>query len=60
VAGYFDELIKFLDHAVAEGFLTEEHREMIMVEADPGRLLERMRAFAPTEGGERLMGRTNR
>jgi uncharacterized protein (TIGR00730 family) len=60
VAGYFDQLIGFFDHAVAEGFLTEEHRETIMVESDPSRLLERMRAFAPTEGGERLMGRTHR
>jgi uncharacterized protein (TIGR00730 family) len=60
VAGYFDELIGFLDHAVAEGFLAEEHRTSIMVESEPKRLLERMRAFAPGEAGEALMGRTNR
>ena len=60
VAGYFDELIKFLDHAVAEGFLAQEHRAAILVESDPKRLLERLRAFAPAEGGEALMGRTNR
>ena len=60
VAGYFDELIKFLDHAVAEGFLTEEHRATIMVESDPKKLVKRMRAFAPAEGGEALMGRANR
>jgi uncharacterized protein (TIGR00730 family) len=60
VAGYFDELIKFLDHAVTEGFLTEEHRGTIMVESDPKKLLKRIRAYAPAEGGEALMGRTNR
>jgi uncharacterized protein (TIGR00730 family) len=60
VAGYFDALIRFLDHSVAEGFLTEEHRGMIMVESDPARLLERMREYAPAEVGERLMGRTHR
>jgi uncharacterized protein (TIGR00730 family) len=60
VAGYFDELIGFLDHAVAEGFLAEEHRASILVESEPKRLLERLRAYAPTEGGEALMGRTNR
>ena len=38
VAGYFDELIKFLDHAVTEGFLTEEHRASILVESDPKKL----------------------
>ena len=59
VAGYFDALIRFLDHSVAEGFLTEEHRGMILVESDPARLLERMREYAPAEG-ERLMGRTHR
>src|SRR5262245_21216117 len=59
LAGYFDELIKFLDHAVAEGFLTDEHRASILVESDPKKLLKRMRAFAPGEG-EVLMGRTNR
>jgi uncharacterized protein (TIGR00730 family) len=59
VAGYFDLLTGFLDHAVREGFLTDEHRQMIMVESDPGRLLERMGQYAPAEG-ERLMGRANR
>jgi uncharacterized protein (TIGR00730 family) len=59
IAGYFDQLIGFLDHAVEEEFLTEEHRASIMVESDPARLLERMRAYAPPEG-EQLMRRTNR
>ena len=59
VAGYFDQLSEFLDHAVREGFLTETHRGMIMIESDPRRLLGRMRAFAPPEG-EQLMGRTHR
>ena len=59
VAGYFDLLTGFLDHAVREGFLRDEHRQMIMVESDPGKLLERMGQYAPAEG-ERLMGRANR
>lgn len=59
VAGYFDGLTGFLDHAVREGFLTELHRDMILVENDPQRLIERMRAYDPPEG-EKLMGRTNR
>ena len=59
IAGYFDGLTGFLDHAVREGFLTETHREMILVDDDPRRLIRRMRAYeAPA--GERLMGRTNR
>jgi len=59
VAGYFDGLSRFLDHAVREGFLTEMHRDAIILEAEPGRLLERMRAYSPPEG-KKLMGRTNR
>jgi len=58
-AGYFDALTAFLDHAVQEGFLTEAHRETIMVESDPQTLLERMRAYTPPEGAP-LMGRANR
>jgi len=59
VAGYFDELIRFLDHAVTEGFLTEEHRDAIMMDPDPRSLLERMQAYSPPDS-EKLMGRTHR
>jgi uncharacterized protein (TIGR00730 family) len=59
VAGYFDGLTRFLDHAVKEGFLTEEHRGHIIMETDARRLLDRMRAYTPPEG-EKFMGRTHR
>jgi uncharacterized protein (TIGR00730 family) len=59
IEGYFDGLTGFLDHAVREGFLTEPHRHAIVVETNPGLLLERMRAYTPPEG-EKLMGRTHR
>ena len=59
VAGYFDGLIRFLDHAVQEGFLTEEHRGAIIMETDPRRLLEHMQASTPPDS-EKLMGRTHR
>jgi uncharacterized protein (TIGR00730 family) len=59
VAGYFYELTRFLDHAVQEGFLTQEHRGAIMMEADPRVLLQRMQAYTPPEG-EKFMGRTHR
>ena len=59
VAGYFDGLTAFLDHAVREGFLTAVHRAMVLVDDDPRRLLGRMRAYEPPQA-ERLMGRTHR
>jgi uncharacterized protein (TIGR00730 family) len=59
VAGYFDGLTRFLDHAVREGFLTEEHRSAIIMESDPKVLLERMQAYTAPDS-EKLMGRTHR
>jgi len=59
VEGYFDGLTGFLDHAVREGFLTEAHRNAIIVESKPDRLLDRMSAYTPPEG-EKFMGRTHR
>jgi uncharacterized protein (TIGR00730 family) len=59
VTGYFDGLTGFLDHAVREGFLTEAHRDAVLVENDAIALLKRMHAYTPPEG-EKLMGRTNR
>jgi uncharacterized protein (TIGR00730 family) len=59
VAGYFDGLTRFLDHAVREGFLTEAHRGAIIMETDPRQLLERLQAYTPPDS-EKLMGRTHR
>ncbi len=47
VAGYYGELLRFLDHVVAERFLHPDHRSMVLVETDPGLLLDRMRAYVP-------------
>ncbi len=38
--GYFDPLLAFLDHAVDEGFLPREHRERVLADPAPERLLE--------------------
>ena len=59
IAGYFDALTVFLDHAVAEGFLTQSHRNTIMVETKPRALLDRLRAYEPPSGTP-LMGRAHR
>lgn len=47
VAGYFDGLDAFLGHAVAEGFLAEPHRAMIMLSPSPYDLLDRMEVYVP-------------
>ncbi len=33
--GYFDGLLRFMDHAVAEGFVQTQHRAKVQVAADP-------------------------
>jgi uncharacterized protein (TIGR00730 family) len=38
--GYFDLLLRFIDHAVAEGFLDDADRALLIVEEEPQALLE--------------------
>ena len=40
VAGYYDPLIQFLDHAVEQDFIKPKHRALLIVESEPGRLLD--------------------
>ena len=46
VAGYFDALLAFLDHAVERGFLDPRYRRMLLSDTDPVALLDRMHAYA--------------
>lgn len=49
IAGYYDKLADFLDHAAQERFMREEHRTMLMVESSPAALLDRYADYqAPT------------
>ena len=41
VGGYYQHVIRFLDHAVDQGFLKPKHRSLLIVEDEPLRLLER-------------------
>jgi len=41
IHGYYDNLIKFLDHSVSEGFIEKENREMIIIDNDVESLLDR-------------------
>jgi uncharacterized protein (TIGR00730 family) len=45
VAGYYDPLFAFLEHAIAERFVKEEYRPMMIMEDDPGRLIDRFAAY---------------
>lgn len=47
VAGYFDALTTFLDHATAEEFLKPPHRALLIVEQQPQALLDRFAGYQP-------------
>lgn len=47
VAGYYDGLTAFLDHAASEQFVRADQRRMLVVEADPAVLLDRFASYSP-------------
>jgi uncharacterized protein (TIGR00730 family) len=47
VQGYYDPLLRLFDGAVAAGFLRAPHREMVLADADAGRLLDRFETYQP-------------
>jgi uncharacterized protein (TIGR00730 family) len=47
IGGYFDPLIDLLDHFVEERFLRPEHRDQLVVDADPASLIEALVAWVP-------------
>lgn len=49
IAGFYDRMQGFLDHAVAECFIRAEHRDMIVFDDDPARLVSRMQSWSVPE-----------
>jgi uncharacterized protein (TIGR00730 family) len=47
VNGFFSSLVDLLDRMVTEGFLKKENREMVLLDEDPGTLIERMQGYEP-------------
>ncbi len=48
VNGYYRPLWTFVDHMVEQGFLRQEHRDLISFDADPAALLDAFAKFEPT------------
>lgn len=42
---YYDPLLNFLDQAIQEGFLKSVHKEMIIIEQSPAKLIEAMNRY---------------
>jgi uncharacterized protein (TIGR00730 family) len=47
VAGYFAPLRAMIDGAVAAGFVHPAHRDLVIIDDDPGRLLDRLAGWTP-------------
>jgi uncharacterized protein (TIGR00730 family) len=47
VAGFYDSLIAFFQHALGEQFLRSTHSEIVVSDSDPLRLLDRLAAWTP-------------
>ncbi len=54
VAGYYDALITFLDHAAHEQFMKPAQRALLKVESDPAALLERFASHKALVGQQWL------
>ena len=42
VGGFYDPLLALIDRSVEEGFISSENREIIVADADPAKLLDRL------------------
>lgn len=53
--GYYDLLLEFMNTSVAQGFVTEAHRSMVLVDATPSGLLEQFKSYAPPRNVRKWM-----
>jgi hypothetical protein len=47
IAGFYSPLVQFLDHTMTEGFIRPKHRDLVLIESQPEKILQRMRDFRP-------------
>lgn len=47
ICGYYDNLVKFLDHSAGEMFVRRENRNTIIVEESPESLINRFETYTP-------------
>lgn len=57
VAGFFQPMLALIRHTIAAEFAAEEHAGLLVVEDDPGRLLDALEAWSPPPLGPKSMDR---
>jgi uncharacterized protein (TIGR00730 family) len=59
VRGFWAPLLTMVEHAVAEGFVPEDQRALLLVEREPARLLDVMASWTPPQLGPKWVGIEN-
>ena len=54
IGGYYDHLIRFMNHAVDQEFLKPKHRALLIVEEEPTQLLDRFEPIIAANGAKRF------
>jgi uncharacterized protein (TIGR00730 family) len=54
VGGFFDPLLELFEAATRQRFIRAEHRDMVVVGADPVSMIERLAAWVPVTAGKWL------
>jgi uncharacterized protein (TIGR00730 family) len=54
VGGFFDPLLELFEAATRQRFIRAEHRDMVVVEADPVSMIERLAGWVPVTAGKWL------
>jgi uncharacterized protein (TIGR00730 family) len=49
VGGYFDPLIRFIEHMAAEGFIKPDHRNAVLVKNEVDTLLDTLLSYQPPQ-----------
>jgi uncharacterized protein (TIGR00730 family) len=57
IQGYFDPLLRLIEHAQEQGFLYSEHRSLLVTESDPDRLIQALNRYQRPPGLERWLNR---
>ncbi len=45
ICGYYDSILNFLDNAVDQQFVRQEHRDMLLVDENPESLIEKFKTY---------------
>lgn len=57
VNGFFDPMVNLLRHTIDHAFAAPEHHDLVLVDDDPGRLLDRIAAWTPPPLGNKALDR---